>query len=124
MSITIILRLLTVFLPLHSLHLSLSSMVSPRPRQFRQRSSYCSTIPGATFCTLVITPVPLQGAHLATAPFFPPMPSQLSQMIFFLKANFRCVPLYNSSKVTDSECIKLGPRLSRFLFEIKMLSSI
>ena len=59
-------------------------------------------------------PVPLQLGHFWTAPGLPPIPSQPSQMTFFWSASLRTVPLYMSSKETESWCTKFfvlrGPR--------------
>uniref|UniRef100_A0AAG5DF52 Uncharacterized protein n=1 Tax=Anopheles atroparvus TaxID=41427 RepID=A0AAG5DF52_ANOAO len=48
-------------------------------------------------CTFVSMPVPWHGAHLCTVPFFPPIPSQPSQITFFCRDSFRVAPQYRSS---------------------------
>lgn len=110
-----ILRSRTVFLPLHVLQRSLAAIISPCPWQWLHTCSICCAIPGPIMWIFTSIPLPRHVWHFSTAPFLPPRPSHLSQIILFCNANLRTAPLYNSSNVTPNWWTKSLPRRSRRL---------
>merc|ERR550519_2331450 len=102
------------FRPLHFLHRSFGSTLSPSPWHSPHMDWICCIMPGPSCWIRTCIPEPRQLGHFCTAPAFPPTPSHPSQMTFFCRASFLTLPLYMSSRETESWCIRffvrLGPR--------------
>jgi len=66
---------LVIFLPWHSLHLSLGLIRSPWPWHSLHSDCICWMKPGASCCMRICIPLPRQLRHVSTAPSFPPRPA-------------------------------------------------
>jgi hypothetical protein len=84
---------LTTFFPLHALHFSFSSIYSPVPLQSLQGPVDWEYIPGPSIVIFVFMPFPLQPEHVEFAPFSPPLPSHLEQILSLFTAITDRLPL-------------------------------
>mmetsp|Transcript_2007 Transcript_2007/g.6455 ORF Transcript_2007/g.6455 Transcript_2007/m.6455 type:complete len:200 (-) Transcript_2007:110-709(-) len=96
------LRPRTVFWPAQPLHLSSSRIVVLAPRHLGHSDCDCWIMPGPTCRMRTTMPRPRHSEHVASAPSFPPRPSQSSQMTLRVMASFTVRLLYRSSSDTLS----------------------